>query len=194
MNESTIDSKVKLKWEKSPLLDFINSKKLRDKLCNKGGIYLWEDKFPDGKDGRCAYVGKATSKTGLWKRQLVWYFQQINGQAQIPGEIRQSRELWRFDSTSPNCIQTITNIDFFKSLVDDAFHYVKQITVFWAELSDDDLNKAGCTLSDIEHTLMWKPNPRPWANSQGIKYPPSVPVTVEHKGEVPKCLHLKIGC
>lgn len=178
MNETERNSTVKLRWEKMPLLEFIKNKKLQGDLSHVSGIYLWEDQSQDGKP---AYIGKATSKTGLWERQLQWYFMQINGQAQIPSKIRRNMEHWEFGTTQ-GCIDTITDKDSFKALVDDAFDYVGKITVFWAKLDDED---NGSILSDVERRLILDLDPR--FNKK--KWQPRHNVDVQHYDSVPTCIN-----
>ena len=178
MNESTKKRNIELPWKMRALIDLIRDTGLRKELARAGGIYLWEDKSPDG---RPAYIGKATSRTGLWKRQLQWYFMQINGQAQIPKKYRQNKEHWKFDRDNLQCIETITNKDLFNELVNDAHSYVKHITVYWVELPDDKLN-------DVEGMLITKLDP--WSNSKCPKSSLSAS-DVFHTGDIPNCLQSK---
>ena len=51
-----------LEWHSATLVEILREQP--NAMKGNGGIYIWEHR------GKPIYVGKATRKTGLWKRQL----------------------------------------------------------------------------------------------------------------------------
>jgi len=110
---------------------FIADPALKERF-DKPGVYIWIETLPDGTC-RLSYVGRATGRPTLWKRQMQHYASMVGGLYTIPKEFRADGTTWVPDWTKQETACTLLDRAKFAAVIDDAFRYAGACQVYlWA--------------------------------------------------------------
>jgi hypothetical protein len=107
---------------------FIGDTALKERF-DKPGVYIWIETLPDGTC-RLAYVGRATGRPTLWKRQMQHYAYMVGGLYMIPKEFRADGTAWVPDWTRLETARTLLDRPKFAAVIDDAFRYAAACQVY----------------------------------------------------------------
>lgn len=119
---------IELTWDGPyKLSDFMSDGELR-KHYDYPGVYLWLEDY--GDDSRISYVGRATGKPTLARRQMQHYAYTVSGLYSIPREFRRNRTEWIPDWTKPDVAGVLLDKEKYLELIDDAFRYSSIIDVY----------------------------------------------------------------
>ncbi len=117
---------------------FIAEPGLRERF-DKPGVYLWIETLPNGTC-RLSYVGRATGRPSLWKRQMQHYASMVGGLYTIPKEFRADGKAWVPDWTKPETASTLLDRSKFAAVIEDAFRYAAACQVYlWVVPSGTDV-------------------------------------------------------
>jgi len=138
----------------------------------EAGVYIWVAELAGER--WVEYVGKATGRPTLWRRQQEHVANTIGLRYTIPGAVRSTGVEW-IPNTYPKNKKDLLDDERRGQLVKEALSYLNSIEIFLASLPDLDSK----TLGFVERNLLWALQPR--STSLGTKSPPPVPLDIEHR-------------
>lgn len=167
---------IDLTWEGPySFVDFLSDASLRKRF-DTAGVYLWIVNHPENKR-RITYIGKASGKPDLAKRQVDHFRYYISGAYFIPDWARKSKTPWNADwVNNPEITETLTHKDKLCSFVDETFAYVSLFQIYLATVSGNDV----LILPSIEKSLIYEV--QPVENMRGKLKKPNQQVQTRHLG------------
>lgn len=147
--------KKSFNWEGPYQLDefFLNTSLHEQYKC--AGVYIWT--LRDKKTGvkKIYYVGRAMGNPTLTARTLAHYVFRISALYTIPAEFRRNSLKWTpGDIGYDNYKNTLTDINEFKNLIEDAFDVPKYLSVYFHKQK-----REGKILENLERQLLYALQP-----------------------------------
>lgn len=133
------------------------------------GVYVWTDRVKGTE--RLYYVGKATGRPTLWRRQMQHYSMSIGGMYFIPEDFRVSRVSWNPDPKLFEVRDVLLGEEKYLELVREAFRYTQTIEIHLCPIEAK-------LVADVERNLLHELTPD--GTSWGTKSQPLNRLSIRH--------------